>query len=129
MGQPPAAPPAYAPPLGRPNAASSSSTRPRHTNAVILASDIRQIGEQQFQNLLQQAQYEAKIYNPEIEPEHETECELWGRFRSLPFDSVLLLISKFGLDACGCGPCRYRIAKLNRRDIHDAWSKAVKYPG
>ncbi|KAJ7726420.1 hypothetical protein B0H16DRAFT_1780593 [Mycena metata] len=76
-----------------------------HTNVVIEAARIRSLDEQEMQNQLQAAQYDAAIYNSDIEPEHDTET--W----------------------CSCKACGYRRAKRNRMSTHDIWSTAVRYPG
>ena len=61
--------------------------------------------QQQMQNLLQNAQFQARIYNTEIEPEHDTDYY------------------------CNCTTHQYTRAKMARLGVHDMWSKAVKYPG
>ena len=58
-----------------------------------------------MQNLLQNLQYQYNIYNPEIEPEHETEFY------------------------CGCPIHNYQRIKWNRYGVQEMWSKAVMYPG
>lgn len=58
-----------------------------------------------MQQALQNLQYQYNIYNPEIEPEHETEY------------------------SCFCPICQYKIRKYRRKGVQDAWSRAVMYPG
>lgn len=58
-----------------------------------------------MQNWLQQLQYRYRIYNPEIEPEHE--CDVY----------------------CNCPVHQYQRAKWARCNIQDAWNAAVIYPG
>lgn len=57
--------------------------------------------QQQLQNL----QYQYNIYNPEIEPEHETDYP------------------------CSCPIHQYQAAKYRRYGVQELWSKAVMYPG
>ncbi|KAM0755845.1 hypothetical protein T439DRAFT_376135 [Meredithblackwellia eburnea MCA 4105] len=76
-----------------------------YRNEFDLAASVREVDEQQMQNMLQDAQRSMAIYNEDIEPEHETEF------------------------SCSCKACRYRYAKFSRRKTHDIWSDAVKYPG
>lgn len=45
--------------------------RQKHTNAFTRAAELREVDEQQMQNLLKSAQRHARVYNPDIEPEHE----------------------------------------------------------
>ena len=58
-----------------------------------------------MQNLLQRVQMQYRIYNSDIEPEHETDFY------------------------CSCGICQYQRAKWNRLDVQELWSRAVMYPG
>ena len=58
-----------------------------------------------MQNWLQRLQYQYKIYNSEIEPEHEADYP------------------------CGCPIHQYQRAKCSRYDVLKMWSKAVMYPG
>lgn len=76
-----------------------------HTNPVIEVSDIRIRDEQDMQNLRQAVQQASHVYNPEIEPEHETD------------------------HFCDCPIHRYMHRKRNRLVIQELWSKAVMYPG
>lgn len=76
-----------------------------HTNPVIEASDIRIRDEQEMQNLRQAVQQASRIFNPEIEPEHETDY------------------------FCDCPIHRYMQKKRHRLGIQELWSKAVMYPG
>ena len=63
-----------------------------HTNQVIQAGHLRARDEQQMQNLLQQAQYEAGIYNPDLEPEHERYFPLSVRESDLIFREAIIAI-------------------------------------
>lgn len=76
-----------------------------HTNPVIEVSDIRLRDEQEMQNLRQAVQQASRVFNPEIEPEHETDY------------------------FCDCPIHRYMQKKRNRLAIQELWSKAVMYPG
>ncbi|TQW11586.1 WD40 repeat 2 [Cordyceps javanica] len=81
------------------------STTHSHTNAVMQAATLRAQDEQQMQNMLQNVQFRFKLYNPDLEPEHE-------------------------LDAyCGCLVHQYKRKKWERRKVQTIWSKAVMYPG
>lgn len=53
----------------------------------------------------QRVQFEYRIYNTEIEPEHETEAP------------------------CYCGICQYAQRKRLRVEVQRLWAKAVMYPG
>lgn len=55
--------------------------------------------------LLQQIQQEHRIYNSEIEPEHDT---------GYP---------------CDCSIHQYQLRKWARLGLQERWSKAVMYPG
>ena len=57
-----------------------------------------------MQNFLQTIQLQARIYNSEIEPEHEIE------------------------GYCSCPIHQYQYMKQKRRQVHRAWSEAVMYP-
>jgi hypothetical protein len=59
-----------------------------------------------MQNWLLQLQSDCHIYNPEIEPEHDSD--------QYP---------------CGCSVHKYTRAKWGRCDVQDMWSRAVLYPG
>lgn len=54
---------------------------------------------------LQRVQLEYRIYNSEIEPEHDTDFP------------------------CGCSIHQYKLRKRARLSIQEQWSKAVMYPG
>lgn len=84
---------------------SSGVSRRHHTNPVIEASKVRARDEQETKTLFQNAQRSCRIYNPEIEPEHETTM------------------------LCDCPVHKYWERKLDRLDIQDTWSRAVIYPG
>jgi hypothetical protein len=58
-----------------------------------------------MQQMLQNLQFRYRIYNPDIEPEHETEYP------------------------CNCAIHQYQYAKWQRYGVQDMWSKAVMYPG
>lgn len=58
-----------------------------------------------MQQMLQDVQYKYRIYNSEIEPEHETDFY------------------------CGCPIHQYQQAKWRRLGMQQMWSKAVMYPG
>ncbi|KAL8280502.1 hypothetical protein RQP46_007150 [Phenoliferia psychrophenolica] len=77
----------------------------RHDNELERVSKIREQDEVEAQNQLLRAQRDARIYNEDIEPEHETE------------------------QFCSCSICDYRRFKTKRSGIHDLWSRATKYPG
>ncbi len=59
-----------------------------------------------MQQRLQQLQYQYRIYNSDIEPEHETENYY-----------------------CNCAIHNYQRRKWSRLDVQEMWSKAVMYPG
>ncbi|KAN0106717.1 hypothetical protein V8E51_009593 [Hyaloscypha variabilis] len=100
-GPPQYAPPQYAPPT---NTVSRPRHRP-HTNPVIEAGNIRARDEQEMQNELQRVQLQYRIYNSDIEPEHDTEYY------------------------CSCAIHRYQQRKWNRLGVQEMWAKAVMYPG
>lgn len=58
-----------------------------------------------MQNELQNVQMACRIYNGDIEPEHESDMY------------------------CTCVVHRYKQMKLNRLGVQEMWSKAVMYPG
>ena len=58
-----------------------------------------------MQNLLQNVQLAYRIYNSDIEPEHDSDFY------------------------CNCGIHQYKRRKMNRLGVQDMWSKAVMYPG
>lgn len=104
---PPAAPPpSY---LASTSAASATgsvfSAASRHTNALIAASKVRARDEQEMQQMLQDLQYQYRIYNPEVEPEHETDFY------------------------CTCPIHRYMRRKMSRLGVQRMWCDAVMYPG
>lgn len=92
-------PPSYA------DTVASSAPPQGHTNPVIEASDIRIRDEQEMQNLRQAVQQASRIFNREIEPEHETD------------------------QFCDCPIHRYMHKKRTRLGIQELWAKAVMYPG
>lgn len=77
-----------------------------HTNPVIEAGRVRARDEQDMQQWLQNLQYQYRIYNDDIEPEHETDYFY-----------------------CDCAIHRYQRAKWERYGVQDMWAKAVMYPG
>lgn len=105
-----APPPSYfAPPSASTPVASANNNvfgfTNRHTNAVIQASNIRARDEQDMQNTLQNLQYEYRIYNPEIEPEHDADYY------------------------CSCSIHQFVRRKMNRLGVQRMWCNAVMYPG
>lgn len=86
-------------------ASSVEVSRRPHSNPVIEASKARAHDEQDTKALLLTAQRFCRIYNPEIEPEHETTM------------------------LCDCAVHKYWERKLDRLDVLDTWSRAVMYPG
>jgi hypothetical protein len=58
-----------------------------------------------MQNLLLSVQQSYRIYNSEIEPEHDTDYY------------------------CSCAIHQYKAKKINRLGVQNMWSKAVMYPG
>lgn len=58
-----------------------------------------------MQNMLHSIQMSCRIYNPEIEPEHETN------------------------DLCDCAIHKYLKRRIARLDTQEMWSRAVLYPG
>ncbi|THW56720.1 hypothetical protein D6D20_08527 [Aureobasidium pullulans] len=83
----------------------NTTTSRRHVNAVDEAATLRAKDEQMMQNALQNLQLRYRIYNPEIEPEHETE------------------------NPCSCPIHQYQRMKRSRRNVLEQWSAAVMYPG
>lgn len=84
---------------------SSSAPHSQHTNPVIVAGRVRARDEHDMQDLLQRVQQAYHIFNPEIEPEHETEYY------------------------CNCPIHQYMGRKMGRLTVQNLWSKAVMYPG
>ncbi|ATY62269.1 von Willebrand type A [Cordyceps militaris] len=85
--------------------ATERSTIHSHTNAVIQAAHVRAQDEQEMQNMLQTVQLRYRLYNSDLEPEHE-------------------------LDAyCNCLVHQYKRRKWDRLGVQTMWSKAVMYPG
>ena len=58
-----------------------------------------------MQNVLQNLQFQYRIYNSDIEPEHDTDY------------------------ICYCPICHYKRMKWSRYGVQDLWSRAVMYPG
>ncbi|TIA36122.1 hypothetical protein D6C78_05652 [Aureobasidium pullulans] len=83
----------------------NATTSRRHVNAVDEAATLRAKDEQLMQNALQNLQLRYRIYNSEIEPEHETE------------------------NPCSCPIHQYQRMKRSRRNVLEQWSAAVMYPG
>jgi hypothetical protein len=61
--------------------------------------------QQQMQNILQSLQQAYRIYNSEIEPEHESDYY------------------------CGCAIHQYQRRKMSRLGVQEMWCRAVMYPG
>ncbi|KAJ5310394.1 uncharacterized protein N7443_002855 [Penicillium atrosanguineum] len=115
----PTYPPSYSLAMRSPPASTASQTSPRqsiatmssesshrpHTNALIEASKVRARDEPEMQKMLHSAQLSGRVFNPEVEPEHET------------------------TDLCDCPVHTYWKRKIERLDTHETWSKAVVYPG
>ncbi|KAI5240551.1 hypothetical protein E4T43_05977 [Aureobasidium subglaciale] len=76
-----------------------------HVNKVDEAANLRAKDEQAMQQALQNLQYRYRIYNSEIEPEHETD------------------------NPCGCPIHEYQRKKRSRKHVLTQWSEAVMYPG
>lgn len=76
-----------------------------HTNKVIEAGKLRARDEQEMLQLLQQVQYQYRIYNSEVEPEHDTD---WP---------------------CGCPIHQYQARKWRRLGVQETWARAVMYKG
>jgi hypothetical protein len=85
--------------------ASSDTSRRLHENPLTRAANIRAQDEHEMQKMLHSVQLSSRIYNPEIEPEHETHL------------------------LCECPVHKYWKRRLDRLDVHEMWSKAVLYPG
>lgn len=83
----------------------SRAPPPIHSNPVIEAAEIRGRDEQDLQNMRLAVQRSLRIYNPEIEPEHEVDYY------------------------CTCPVHKYKQRKTNRLVVQELWSKAVMYPG
>ena len=58
-----------------------------------------------MQSMLQNVQFRFRLYNPDLEPEHELE------------------------GYCNCLVHQYQRKKWERRKVQSMWSKAVLYPG
>ncbi|ORY25471.1 hypothetical protein BCR39DRAFT_288552 [Naematelia encephala] len=84
---------------------SSAGPSAPHSNPLIEAGKLRARDEQEMQNWLQQLQYKYRIYNSDIEPEHETDYP------------------------CDCPVHKYQRAKWARFRVQDQWNSAVIYPG
>lgn len=110
------APPMYTPPQG--------AAPHNHTNIVIEAARIRARDEvssmslfpgsrvvsltstqQEMQQALLRLQYQYRIFNSDIEPEHDSDYP------------------------CNCAIHQYKARKAARFKVQDMWSKAVMYPG
>lgn len=96
--------PSFTAPSG-PLPKTSRAAASKHMNQVTKAAETRARDEQQMQNMLQNVQFQYRIYNNDIIPEHETDYP------------------------CYCGICQYQRAKWGRTGVQDMWSKAVVYPG
>lgn len=92
-------PPSYAATIA------SRAPPPIHANPVIEAAGIRGRDEQEMQNMRLAVQRSLRIYNPEIEPEHDVDYP------------------------CLCPAHKYKQRKISRLAVQELWSKAVMYPG
>ncbi|KAH8891113.1 hypothetical protein GQ53DRAFT_720430 [Thozetella sp. PMI_491] len=92
-------PPPYA------NSDTGPYARHMHSNQVIQASEVRARDEQEMVQMLQNLQFQCRIYNSEVEPEHESDFP------------------------CGCRIHQYKQRKWNRVGVQEMWCKAVMYPG
>ncbi|KAJ5766246.1 uncharacterized protein N7511_003862 [Penicillium nucicola] len=84
---------------------SSCASHRSHENALMRAAKVRAQDEAEMQKMLHSAQLACRVYNPEIEPEHETHL------------------------LCECHVHKYWKRRLDRLDVLEMWSKAVLYPG
>lgn len=84
---------------------SNGTSHHPHTNALIEAGKLRAQDEPEMQKMLHGAQLSSRVFNPEVEPEHDTSA------------------------LCECPVHKYWKRKIDRLDVHEAWSKAVMYPG
>ncbi|KAI4730329.1 hypothetical protein E4T49_01700 [Aureobasidium sp. EXF-10728] len=85
-----------------------ATTNNRHVayvNAVDRAANLRAQSEREMQNALQSIQMQYRIYNTEIEPEHDSDYP------------------------CSCPIHQYQRMKRSRRPVLTQWSEAVMYPG
>lgn len=96
------APPSHPPPA---NGINGGAVHRPHSNQVIEAGRVRARDEQEMQNALQDLQFRYRIYNSEIEPEHEADYY------------------------CACPIHQYQRMKWKRYPVQDMWTKAVIYPG
>ncbi|CAG8297125.1 unnamed protein product [Penicillium olsonii] len=84
---------------------SSESSYHSHETQLIKATHLRAQDEMEVQKMLHSVQMSCRIYNPEIEPEHETHT------------------------LCDCPVHQYWKRKFERLGVLEMWSKAVLYPG
>lgn len=98
-------PPSYAPPAGPAPSTRQAAAAYHHTNIVTKAAEVRARDEQVMQNRLQNLQFQYRIYNSDIEPEHEVDYP------------------------CSCAICQYKRMKWSRTSVQNMWSDAVMYPG
>lgn len=87
------------------DSSSSHESRKPFTNSVISAAVLRAHDEHEMQTTLHNVQLSSQIWNPEIEPEHET------------------------THLCDCAIHKYLKRKIDRLEVQELWSKAVMYPG
>ncbi|CAD0108005.1 unnamed protein product, partial [Aureobasidium uvarum] len=85
--------------------ATTDSRHVAHVNAVDRAAHLRAQSEREMQNALQTIQMQYRIYNTEIEPEHDSDYP------------------------CSCSIHQYQRMKRSRRPVLTQWSEAVMYPG
>ncbi|CAG8427742.1 unnamed protein product [Penicillium salamii] len=84
---------------------SSGSSYRSHETPLVKAAHVRAQDEMEVQKMLHSVQMSCRIYNPEIEPEHETHV------------------------LCDCPVHQYWKRKFERLEVLEMWSKAVLYPG
>ncbi|GAD95359.1 hypothetical protein PMAA_090430 [Paecilomyces variotii No. 5] len=77
----------------------------QHSNKVIEAATIRSQDEKAMQSMLRKVQLKRRVYNSDIEPEHDS------------------------LVDCDCIIHQYMVRKFDRLGVQEMWSKAVAYPG
>ncbi|CAI7603105.1 unnamed protein product [Penicillium bialowiezense] len=115
----PSEPPSYTLATGSPPTSAGSQMSPRrsiatsssgssyrsHESSLTQAAQVRAQDEVEIQKMLHSVQMSCRIYNPEIEPEHETHL------------------------LCDCPVHKYWTRKFERLSVLEMWSKAVLYPG
>ncbi|KAJ5338210.1 hypothetical protein N7452_004938 [Penicillium brevicompactum] len=115
----PSEPPSYTLAMGSPPTSAGSQMSPRRSiatsssgssyrseeSSLTQAARVRAQDEIEIQKMLHSVQMSCRIYNPEIEPEHETQV------------------------LCDCPVHKYWKIKFERLHVLEKWSKAVVYPG